>query len=351
MKDLPVSDPVAILTDTTLCVGCEKCVVACKEENKLGKDRMWPWQKSIDELSATRFTTLIKRPGGRYIRHQCRHCLDPACVSACIVGALRKTPEGAVVYDQDKCMGCRYCMLACPFGIPRYDWERAISYIHKCTLCDHRLAKGKIPACVEACPEKATIFGPRSKMLAEARRRLRDNPGKYVQRIYGEREVGGTSVLYISDIPLDFLAWQDQQGKQPLPELTWAVQKNIPPVAAGGFGLLGGVYWIIGRRMRTAGRGGTLGPAKPAAGMKTFLWAPIGVLLAVAVARLGGGLEGIHTATEGAAWVLWLACIIVTGIGLGGAVSWITENWAGGEAKKRSSAEKGGKDSHDAEKD
>jgi formate dehydrogenase iron-sulfur subunit len=247
-----MTTPVAILTDVTRCTGCEECVKACKETNGLGEDRPWREQEAIDDLSAARFTTIVRRPGDHFVRRQCRHCLEPACVSACIVGALQKTPEGPVIYDSSKCMGCRYCLMACPYDVPRYDWDRAVPYVRKCTLCYDRLQEGGIPACVEACPQEATIFGTREEMLEEARRRLRDNPDRYVQHIYGEREVGGTSVLYVSSIPLGFLGWRSDLGTRPLPQLTWASLKKVPGVIVGMGGVMTGIYWTIGRRMRLA---------------------------------------------------------------------------------------------------
>ena len=247
-----MTPPVAILTDVTRCTGCEQCVAACKSENGLGDDRPWPGQRAVDDLSSTRFTTILRRPGNNFVRQQCRHCLEPACVSACIVGALEKRSDGPVTYDSDKCMGCRYCMTACPYGIPRYDWDQAAPYVRKCTFCYDRVQQGSQPACTEACPEKATIFGPRVEMLAEAHRRVEADRTKYVQEVYGEREVGGTSVLYISSIPLGFLGWQDHLGEQALPDLTWASLKKVPGVILGMGGLMAGTYWLIGRRMKLA---------------------------------------------------------------------------------------------------
>jgi formate dehydrogenase iron-sulfur subunit len=256
-----MSETMAILTDVTRCTGCEKCVDACREAQGLDKDRPWPGQVSIDALSSTRFTTVLQRPGNHAVRQQCRHCLDPACVSACIVGALEKTPSGAVVYDVDKCMGCRYCMTVCPYGIPRYDWEHAAPSIRKCNFCYDRITEGGVPACVEECPEEATIFGTRAEMLAEAHRRLEAEPDTYVQRVYGETEVGGTAVLYISDIPLDFLAWTSNLGDQPLPDLSWASLRKVPAIAVGMGCLMAGAHWIIGRRMKLAAqRAGELAP-------------------------------------------------------------------------------------------
>jgi formate dehydrogenase iron-sulfur subunit len=204
-----------MLIDTTLCTGCERCVKACKEENNLGKDQPRRWKRSIDDLSSTRFTTLVRREGNHYIRQLCRHCEQPACVSACIVGALQKTPEGPVIYDSSKCIGCRYCIMSCPFGIPRYEWESSTPYVRKCIMCYPRILEGRPPACVEACPEKATLFGPREAMLEEARHRIEENPDRYVHAVVGETEVGGSSVLYISDIPLGFLSYNPKLSDRP----------------------------------------------------------------------------------------------------------------------------------------
>jgi formate dehydrogenase iron-sulfur subunit len=242
----------AILNDTTLCTGCERCVEACRKVNQLGKDVARHWKRRIDDLSSTRYTTIVRRPGNHFVRRQCRHCLEPACVSACLVGALQKSPEGPVIYDSDKCMGCRYCMMACPYGIPRYEWEKPVPHICKCTLCYARIKEGGQPACVEACPQKATLFGRRNALLEEAHHRIRDNPDKYLGKVFGETEIGGTSVLYLSDIPLDFLAFKPELGKEPLPALTWVALSKVPPLIAGVGGLMTGTWWIIGRRIKLA---------------------------------------------------------------------------------------------------
>jgi formate dehydrogenase iron-sulfur subunit len=242
----------AILVDVTRCIGCEECVLACKEENDLGPDRLRPGQQAVDGLSATRFSTILREPHDHFVRQQCRHCLDPACVSACLVGAMQKTPEGPVIYDSELCMGCRYCLMACPYGIPRYQWDEAAPLVRKCHLCYHRITDGKEPACVEACPEEALLFGDRDDLLREAHQRIADNPGRYVDHVWGEREVGGTSVLYVSDISLGFLGWSGNLGEEELPRLTWAALKNIPWEVMGMGGLMGAIYWVINRRMRLA---------------------------------------------------------------------------------------------------
>ncbi|MFH1745409.1 MAG: 4Fe-4S dicluster domain-containing protein [Planctomycetota bacterium] len=250
-------DHYAILTDTTLCTGCETCIHACKETYGLGRDRAWRWKMKVDDLSSTRFTTIISRPGNHHVRQQCRHCIEPACVSACLVGALQKTDIGPVIYDEKRCMGCRYCMMACPYGIPRYKWESPVPYVRKCIMCHDRIKEGKQPACTEACPYGATIFGTRAEMCEAAMARFAANPGKYYQKpgqsqpeLYGWNEVGGTSVLYISDISLDFLGWQPNLGDAPIPALTWGALSKVPPISIGVAAAMSGIYWVIGRRMK-----------------------------------------------------------------------------------------------------
>jgi formate dehydrogenase iron-sulfur subunit len=245
---------IGILTDTTKCVGCEKCVHACQSVNKCAPER--PEQKARPgELFDTRWTTIVGRTGTespRFVRRHCRHCLNPACVSVCPVGAMQKTAEGPVIYRKNRCIGCRYCMLACPFGIPRSEWESLAPSIRKCTFCFERTLHGGKPACTEACPEGATIFGSREELLLEARKRIADNPGKYIDRIYGETDFGGTSVLYLSDISLDFLSFDRAAGDKPAPDLSWGFLKETP-VISGAVGLsMAFLYWLWRRRAKVA---------------------------------------------------------------------------------------------------
>ncbi len=240
----------AILTDTTKCIGCHLCVEACKKENHLPQDVPRRWDLD-DGLSARNWTSVVGRESDKFVRKQCRHCLEPACVASCPVGALHKTEIGAVVYDNNRCIGCRYCMMACPFGIPRYDWDQLVPYIRKCVLCyETRLKYGKQPACTEVCPTKATVFGDRNELLAEAHRRLQGSTPRYIKKVWGEHEIGGTSVLYISDIDLDFLAYDQPLADKPLPERT-RMAMEVVPVTFADVGLaMGGLRWIIGRRMK-----------------------------------------------------------------------------------------------------
>jgi formate dehydrogenase iron-sulfur subunit len=253
----------AILTDVTRCIGCEECVLACQTTNETGTDAPYRWQESTSDLSSTRWTTIKRGPRGAYVREQCRHCLDPACAAACPVGALQKSPEGPVVYDADICMGCRYCMMACPFRMTRYEWESATPRIRKCILCYDKIEEGELkqPACTKACPTEATIFGDRDELLAEARRRIRDNPGLYVDHIWGEHEVGGTSVLYISDVDLATAGWPASLGDDARPPLARKVLHTVPLTFAGVALTMFGVSWITRRREDVAAAEGAAAEA------------------------------------------------------------------------------------------
>jgi formate dehydrogenase iron-sulfur subunit len=245
----------AILTDVTRCTGCEECVVACKKANDLPEDDLpWPWQDGPQSLSASRWTTIYRTQEGRFVRDQCRHCHDPACVAACPVKALTVSKEGAVTYDAEICLGCRYCILACPFRITRFDYRSASPRVQKCTLCHERIASGQAsePACTAACPHEATIFGDRTALIAEARRRIRAAPQKYVDHIWGEHELGGTNVLVISDVPLDHYGWPAYMTSEPATHTTESVMQTVPWTFAGVSAGLGGLSWIIGRRQKRA---------------------------------------------------------------------------------------------------
>ncbi|HEU4521223.1 MAG TPA: 4Fe-4S dicluster domain-containing protein, partial [Thermoanaerobaculia bacterium] len=189
-----------ILYDATLCVGCLECEGACAKQNGLPYDEDLAKVKKQSELKYT-FVSVLEDE--KYMRTLCMHCQDPTCVSVCPVGALEKTALGPVTYDAGKCMGCRYCMVACPFNVPKYEWSKVIPVIKKCTMCSDRLLAGQPTACSEACPTGATITGNRDELLQEASRRIRENPGQYVDHIYGENEVGGTSILMLSSVPFE----------------------------------------------------------------------------------------------------------------------------------------------------
>ncbi len=235
--------PKAMLIDITRCIGCHSCELACKQAHNLPED-------PEPELSDTALTVVQERQG-RSVRKLCMHCQEPACVSVCPVGALQKTPLGPVVYQADRCIGCRYCMLACPFQVPRYEWNRLAPYVKKCDLCAERIARGEAPVCVEACPVGAVHFGDRDTLLAEARRRIGEDSG-YVPRIYGEEEVGGTSVLFLSDVPFEKLGFVTPPSDRPLPTLTAAPLQEVPTVVTVGSAVLAALYWFTKRREEVA---------------------------------------------------------------------------------------------------
>lgn len=232
----------AILVDLTKCIGCRACEQACKQIHGFPSD-------TEAKLSPTALTVVEER-GDRFVRRMCMHCQDPACASACLVGALKKTALGPVTYDASKCMGCRYCLVACPFSVPRYEWTKLAPYVKKCDMCASRQAHDQLPACVEACPVQASISGTREELLEEAQRRILGNP-QYVKRIYGSEEAGGTSVLYISDVPFEKLGFVNVQP-QPLPMLTASALGDTPTVFMIGGAVLSGLYWITQRRAAVA---------------------------------------------------------------------------------------------------
>jgi formate dehydrogenase iron-sulfur subunit len=235
----------ALLFDSTLCIGCGACYDGCKERNKLPRTAV---NILRDNLSADTFT-VINRRNDRYVRRLCMHCNEPTCVSVCPVGALVKSPEGPVSYEASKCMGCRYCVQACPFSVPQYEWDDPITpRVRKCDLCRDRIAAGLATACATVCPTGATKFGNRDELIAEAESRIRNNPGCYVNHVYGVAEVGGTSVLLLSDVPFKTLGYNTDLLPQPLPHLTWNVLHKLPTVVSIGGVLMSGIWWITKRR-------------------------------------------------------------------------------------------------------
>jgi formate dehydrogenase iron-sulfur subunit len=242
----------AILYDSTLCVGCKACEGACAEKWGL------PYNDKVaaeEKISAHKLTT-IQTFGEKYSRKLCMHCVDPTCASVCPVGALQKTALGPVVYDQDKCMGCRYCMQACPFQVPSYEWEARLPRVRKCNMCYERQSQGKPTACTEACPTGATICGDRDALVAEARKRIAEKPDAYYNRIYGLKEAGGTSVLYLSAVPFEQIGLKTNVPQESLPKLTWRVLEMLPDVVSTGTVVLGGIWWITNRRGEVAEKEG-----------------------------------------------------------------------------------------------
>lgn len=242
-------DDVGMLYDSTRCVGCRACVERCRDANGEPADVKVVDGAPYDAPSDLNGTTLtvIKRfddgAGGAFVKAQCMHCADPACVSVCMMHALHKAEHGVVAYDVERCVGCRYCQVACPFNVPRFQWSSATPRIAKCELCRQRLAQGKIPACAEACPRGAIAFGRRAELLDEAKRRIAAHPDAYQGGVYGEREAGGTAVLYLAAVPFASLGLPALPGT-PAPALGEAVQHGIyqgfvaPVALAAALGLV-----------------------------------------------------------------------------------------------------------------
>jgi formate dehydrogenase iron-sulfur subunit len=238
----------ALLYDATMCIGCKQCEQACATENKLEYDDT----VAAEQRQSEHKYTVVMTRGEKFMRRLCMNCEDPACASVCPVGALRKTASGPVTYDADRCMGCRYCMVACPFGVPKYEWSKVLPKVKKCTMCSERVSQGNPTACAEICPTGATKFGERENLINEAQDRIRQNPGTYVNHIYGLNEVGGTSVLLLSGVPFEEFGYPGALSKDPLPILTYRVLSRIPDFVPLGGMLLGGVWWITHRREEVA---------------------------------------------------------------------------------------------------
>jgi formate dehydrogenase iron-sulfur subunit len=243
----------ALLYDAGRCVACGSCLAACREMNRLP-------ETDAAELNDNQFTairTVFGRGGKVHYRRMCMHCLEPTCVSVCPVGALKKLADGPVVYNASLCLGCRYCVQACPFVVPKYEWHSLNPRIRKCDFCAGLLAEGKRNACAEACPTGATVAGPRPVLLEEAGQRMAAEPDKYVRHIYGEHEVGGTSVLMLSPVPFERLGMPVHLPAAALPTLTFGVLSKVPAITATLGYLLAGLWWLTRRRASVAGSEGT----------------------------------------------------------------------------------------------
>ena len=266
----PISpDAVGVLVDTTLCIGCRKCEQACAQRQNL-PDRAF---EDMSVLNSPRRPdagayTVVNRYYPKYeapdsccdsptfVKFQCMHCLDPACASACITGAMKKQPGGPVIYRVNRCIGCRYCMMACPFQIPAYEYHRALlPRVRKCTFCFEYITQlprdqGGLPACVQICPVEVMTFGKRTDLLDLARWKIKNNPGKYMDHIFGEHEVGGTSWMYLASDPLEKLGYPNL-GTKAAPRLTEAIQHGVFQGFAGPlllFAILGGFMWLTDRK-------------------------------------------------------------------------------------------------------
>lgn len=262
-KKTPPPDAVGLLYDATRCIGCQACVVKCKEANGMPPDTGTPrgaMYDAPDDLNAKtkNVLKLYKGEDGRtsFMKVQCMHCVDPACASVCMISAFYKGPRGIVAYDPGKCVGCRYCQTACPFNVPKYEWNTAFPKIVKCEMCRHLVEKGGIPACVAACPREAVIFGGLETLRADAKGRLAREPNRYYPKVYGDTDGGGTQVLYLSaaGIPFEKLGLPDL-GTESGP----ALSENLAHAVYQGFIAPIALYAVLGfavyRSWRSQGLG------------------------------------------------------------------------------------------------
>lgn len=226
-----------MLYDATMCVGCNGCTNACRQWNKTSPEVVSGLYDAPKTLSVHTWTMIqLYQEGDTYsfVKRACMHCVDPACVSGCPVHALQKSVEGPVTYDPARCIGCRYCMYTCPFHVPRFEWDAVIPVVAKCTLCVDRVKEGKGSACAERCPTGALIWGKRGDLIAEAEGRIKADPERYVDHVYGKDDVGGTSILYLSSVPFEKLGL-DNMGTEPIPALSESTGNVfIPSILIGG---------------------------------------------------------------------------------------------------------------------
>lgn len=261
-KNILSEDRMGVLVDTTICVGCRNCEWACKKAHDIPAGDLYDYEDrsvmkkmrrpDIDALTVVNQYDNEKNPSLPIdVKVQCMHCDHPACVSACIVGAMSKQENGSVIWDTDKCIGCRYCMVACPFQVPSFEFHKALNpLIMKCDFCFERTKGGKLPVCVEICPVEAITYGPRNELIRVARERIKNYTGKYVNHIYGEYEVGGTSWMYLADTDFNKLDFP-KLSPNPAPGVSESIQHGIfayfvPPISL--YALLGGIMWITKRK-------------------------------------------------------------------------------------------------------
>lgn len=243
---------VGVLQDTTRCIGCRSCEVACARENNLPvpdiKDNsLFKNERTTGVKQLTVVNRYETSRGTVYVKKQCMHCWQAACASACLTEAMYKTKDGPIIWRENKCMGCRFCMVSCPFVIPKFEYNSANPRIHKCTMCWSRLQKGQQPACVEACPTESLVFGTKRNIMGIARTRIYGRPRKYIPHIYGEYEVGGTGWLYISGVPFEEIGFRTDLGTTPVPEYTREFLYAVPGVFLMVPSLLTGLHLLTSR--------------------------------------------------------------------------------------------------------
>ncbi len=237
---------VGVLVDTTRCIGCRNCEMACADAHgqdvpDVEQDNALEQVRTTSENQYTVVNRFDTEAGEVFVKKQCMHCWQPACASACLTNAMYKTEDGPVIWRGNKCMGCRFCMVSCPFDIPKFEYDSWNPKIQKCDMCWDRLERGERPACVESCPTDALMFGTKRDLMEIARVRIYNHPDKYQHQIYGEQEVGGTGWLYLSPVPFDQIGFRTDLGTTPYPEYTQDFLNAVPVFVFGMPALLYGL--------------------------------------------------------------------------------------------------------------
>ncbi len=254
----------AVLFNVAKCIGCGSCTVACKLWNDLefGDSNAHGFDAALaaDNWTVVQYHAIKNKEDQsvfRFAKRQCMHCLEPSCASVCFANAITVDESGAVVYSPKKCVGCRYCLIACPFDVPKYEWNKVFPSVMKCQLCNDKLAEGEIPSCVSVCPTGALIFGDRDKLLEKAHAIIATSAATenmeathYVNEVYGEKQAGGTRWLYISDVPFTELGFPASVPKKSIPGIVQDYTKWKPGVFLGAAAAFGAIGIYTKRRLK-----------------------------------------------------------------------------------------------------
>ena len=316
----------AILYDSVQCIGCRQCIAGCAEENGWDATPAFAPHPALSPSVLTVLRRYSDTDATGFLKVQCMHCAEPACVSACMLGAMSKDADGAVTWNGDLCVGCRYCQIACPFNVPRFEWNSPVPKMRKCQMCPERRAQGLPPACVAQCRRGALTYGTRQQMLREAHRRIKADPAAYNSKVYGEADNGGTAWLYLTRAGVSFadLGLPDLPSESVV-ELPETIQHTLYKGMAAPLALFGTLGLVVRRnahklheeeaRHHTTERSLAVGGS--------LFNTPTLVLLMLAVIggltilwRFAAGLGATTNLNDGYPMGLWIAFDVVGGTAL-----------------------------------